>query len=255
MTYAPNIEYYLQIAEGNVPGKSIVNKFGSNAAIPNSTFELVSSLSVPYAGFLSAPSTVRIKAGGNPADTAAGAGAQSVFVEGIDDSLARVSVEIPTAGASASAETTELFWRVDRSFIGDAGSYATPVNTGDIIIETSGGAPDLIEILAGAGQSAHCFIAVPDGVKAYLIGYELSVDAVQKADLRLVTRARINDTSVPVAPRLVKRNWDGVLGPIPHQFQAPTLMLEGPGEIYAEAAGGGATTRVSVSLDLILATP
>jgi hypothetical protein len=255
MTYAPNVEYYLQIAEGKVPGKTIVNKFGSNSSVPNGVFELVSSLSVPYDGFLSAPSTIRIKAGGSPADTAAGAGAQSVFVEGIDDSLARVVVEIPTAGASASAATTELFWRVDRTFVGDAGTYATPVNTGAIMIENSAGSADLIDIVAGAGQSTHCFVAVPGGVEAYLVGYELSVDAVQKADLRLVTRARINDTSVPVAPRLVKRNWDGVLGPIPHQFQAPTFLLTGPGEIYIEAAGGGSTTKVSTSLDLILVTP
>ena len=103
MTYAPNLEYYLRVAEGKVPGREIVNKFGSNAAVPNGVFEIVSSLSVPYEGFLSAPSTVRIKAGGDAADTAAGAGAQSVFVEGIDDSLARVLVEIPTAGALASA--------------------------------------------------------------------------------------------------------------------------------------------------------
>ena len=255
MTYAPNLEYYLRVAEGKVPGREIVNKFGSNAAVPNGVFEIVSSLSVPYEGFLSAPSTVRIKAGGDAADTAAGAGAQSVFVEGIDDSLARVLVEIPTAGALASASTTELFWRVDRCFIGDAGTYATPVNTGDIVIESTASPADLVEIVAGTGQSRHCFIAVPTGVEAYLIGYELSVDSTQKADLRLSARARLNDTTPPVAPLLVKRNWDGIIGAIPHQFQAPALILEGPGDIFVEAAGGGAVTKVSASLDVILVTP
>ena len=254
MSYDPITEFYLQVAEGNIPGHELVNKFGSNASVPNGVFEIVSSLSVPYAGFLSAPSAVRIKAGGDAADTAAGAGAQSIFVEGIDDSLARAVVEIPTAGALASALTTELFWRVDRSYVGDAGTYATPKNTGDVVIETSAGSADLIEIVAGTGQSAHCFIAVPVGVKAYLIGYELSVDSQQKADLRLIIRERLNDTTPPVAPMLVKRNWDGLLGVLPHQFQAPTLLLEGPGEIFAEASGGGAVTRVTASLDVILVT-
>ena len=255
MSYDPITDFYLQVAKGDIEDHSTVNKFGFNGAVPNGTFEIVSTLSQAYNGSLAAPTAIRIKAGGNPADTALGLGARSIFVEGIDDSLARVVVEIPTAGASASAATTELFWRVDRSYVGGVGSYAAPVNTGNIIVETGGGASDLIEILAGSGQSQHCFVAVPGGVDAYLLGYELSADSVQRADFRLMTRAEINNTTVPVSPLRIKRSWGGIIGTVEHQFRAPPLMLAGPGEIFIEAAGGGAVTSVSASFDLVLVTP
>ena len=252
MSYTPSNEFYLEVARGNVPGHSIVGKFGENPTLPNGTFELVSALSEVYAGFLAAATTVRIKAGGDAADTAAGVGAQSVFVEGVDDSLAHITVEIATNGASASTATTELFWRIDRAYCGDMGAYATPVNTGDIVIENSGGGTDLILIEAGEGQSQHCHVAIQTGVDIFLIGYELTIDSNQKADFELYVRGNINDVTPPVAAQRIMRHWRGLINPVTHEFQLPLSMGSGPADVWIEAAGGGGITGVTASFNLML---
>ena len=245
-------DFLTEVAKGNIAGHSIVPKFGANAALPNGTFELVSTLSAVYAGFLAAATTVRIKAGGDAADTAAGAGTRSVFVEGINDSLARDSEEIATNGAGASAATTKSFWRIDRAYCGDQGAYATPVNTGAIVIENSAGGTDLIQIDAGEGQSQHCHAAIQTGVDAYLLGYELTVDSAQKADFRLFSRGSINDVTVPVAAQRAMRHWRGLINPVTHEFQSPKFLVAGPADIWIEGSGGGAAAVVTAAFNLLL---
>lgn len=210
------------------------------------------ALSAVYTGFLAAATTVRIKAGGDPEDTAAGVGTQSVFVEGINDSLVRDVEEIATAGASASAATSKSFWRTDRVYCGDQGTYATPVNTGAIVIENSAGGTDLIKIDAGEGQSQHCHAAIQTGVDIYLLGYELTVDSAQKADFELYVRENINDVTPPVAAQRIKRHWRGLINPLPHEFKAPILLGSGPADVWIEAAGGGGVTAVTAAFNLLL---
>lgn len=255
MSYTPSNEFYAEVAKGNILGHSIVNKYGANAAVPNGTFELVSTLSAAYAGFLAAVSTVRIKAGGNAADDTAGVGARSVFVEGVDSTLARLVEELATAGAGASGATTGSFWRIDRSYCGDQGAYATPWNTGAIVIENSGGGTDLIQIDATAGQTLHCAAAIPDGVDAYLIGYELSVDSIQPADFRLYARGAINDVAVPVAARRLKRSWAGIDEPVVRELSLPSFLVAGPADVYIEAAGNAGAAAVTAAFDLLLVEP
>ncbi len=252
MSFVPSNEFYAEVAKGNVAGHSIVAKFGENSALPNGTFELISALSAVYTGFLAVVSTVRIKAGGNAADTAAGAGAQSVFVEGVDSNLVRVTEEIATAGAAASSATSASFWRIDRAYVGDAGTYATPVNTGAVVIEISGGGTDLVQIDAGEGQTQHAHAAIQTGVDIFLLGYELTVDSNQKADFELYVRSNINDVTVPVSAQRIMRHWRGLLNPVTHEFQLPVAFGAGPADVWMEAAGGGGVTAVTASFNLLL---
>lgn len=252
MSYTPTNQFYFEVAKGNIAGHSLVHKFGTNHAVPNAVFEIVCSLSVPYAGFLAAPSTVRIQAGGNADDSAAGPGARSITVQGLDNSLARISEDIVTNGGAASLVTSALFWRIDRAFVKDAGTYATPVNTGDIVVEDSGGGADLIQIDAGEGQTLHAHYAVADNIDAYWIGYELSADVTQAADFQFFRRANLNDASAPVSPARLIRHWDGIISPIVREFQTPVFMVSGPADIWFEAAGGGGATKVSAAFALLL---
>ncbi len=251
MSHITHTDFFTEVQKGNVQGHTMVHKFGRNAAVANGVFEHVSLLSA-VAVFLTAPTTVRIKAGGDAADTAAGVGAQAITIEGIDDSLNAVSESVATAGASASAATTALFWRVHRAYVtpASAGTYGA-ANTAAVIIENSGGGTDLISIGIEEGQSQYGGYAVPTGFTGYLIGTHLMVDASKAADWRLLKRANFNDFSTPFQPIRIGNYWDGLVGHMSFQPRSPGI-LDAVSDVWYESEGSGAGTEVSVDFEILL---
>jgi hypothetical protein len=250
MTYLPNQDYLIEVQRGNVPGESMVHKFGRNDAVPNGSWAFVNLLGFT-AWPLSAATTVRVKAGGNAADTAAGAGAREVTVQGINASLAESSETIATAGASASAATSTSFWRVHRAWVSSAGTYGA-ANTAAIDIENSGGGTDLIQIATEEGQSQFAGWTVPTGKTAYLLHINVTVDALKPSDIRLFTRANMNDTSAPVSAKRLKLYFDGVSGNMDYHPVGPELVIPELTDIWFEAEGDGALTEVAVDFELLV---
>jgi hypothetical protein len=229
------------------------HKFGRNDGVPNGSWELV-SLVGGSGSFLTSAKTVRIKAGGDAADTSAGIGARSITVLGLDETLAEVQEDIATSGANVSLPTIASFWRVYRAYISDngVGTYGA-ANTDDIIIEDSGGANEMIKIAADEGQSQHGAYAVPIGKTGYLLSVQLTADAGKAADFRLFTRENLTDVSAPMSPRRLRLFWDGILGHIDADTsRAPSIMLPALTDIWIEARGGGGGTEVSVDFEILL---
>lgn len=250
MTYIANQDFYTQVALGNVPGHSLVHKFGRNAAVPNGTWAFVTTVG-QTAHALSAATAVRIKAGGDVADTAAGAGAREVMVQGIDENLAEIAIAITTAGASASAATVETFWRAHRAWVSAVGTYGAG-NTDDIVIENATGGTDIITISADEGQTQDSIWTVPEGSTAYLIGMDITVDAGKAADIRLFTRADMDDTTAPMPSKRLRKFFDGVLGHLPYHPRSPSQLVAGPADVWVEARGAGAGTEVSADFELLV---
>ena len=251
MTYLHNRDFLIEVAKGNIGGHSLVHKFGKNPSVANGSFEMVDLRSTSVA-FLSAPTTVRVQAGGNAADTAAGAGAQAITVVGVDDSLVEVSEDIELAGASASSNTTASFWRVYRMYIADlrSGSY-TAANTAAITLENSGGGTDLIVIAAGEGQSQHAAYTVATGQTAYWMGVHIMVDSNKPADVKMMKRETFNDVTTPFAPKRIVNYWDGIVGQMSFQPRSP-VKFNALTDIWFEASGSGAITEVSIDFELLL---
>ena len=249
MTFVGTTDFLIEVQKGNIPGHSIIHKFGRNDAVANGVWELVSELSGVVA-FLAADTTVRVKAG-DAADTAAGAGAREVRVQGIDDNLAEVSEAIATAGASASSATTASFWRVHRAWVSVAGAYATPYNTAAVIIENSAGGTDLIQIGAEEGQSEAAVYTIPTGKTGYLLSTHIQVDSGKAADLRMFQRQTFNDVTAPVTSRRLVTHFDGVLGVEDFNPRSP-IVFPALTDLWWEAEGSGAQTEVSVDFELLL---
>jgi len=249
MSYIGSTDFLLRVKQGLVPGYSVVHKFGRNDAVPNGSWAFVNLL-----GFtswpLSAATTVRIKAGGNAADTAAGAGAREVTVQGIDSTLAEVSETIATAGASASSVTTAQFWRVHRAWVSSVGTYGAG-NTAAITIENGAGGTDLIQIAAGEGQSQFAGFSIPTGKTGYILSVDVTVDAAKAADVKLLTRESLNDTSAPMKSVRLKKYWDGVLGHLEYRPRSPDITLAALTDVWIEAKGAAAT-EVSADMEILL---
>lgn len=245
-------DYYIEVSRGNVPGQSIIHKFGRDADVANGVFEGVHQLSVPF-NFLTAATTVRVKAGGNAADAAGGLGAQSVVVEGLDDTGAAATDMLATAGASASSASSTSFWRVFRVYIpdGGCGTYGA-ANTAAITIENSGGGTDLIMVAVEEGQSQYAAYAIPIGKTGYLLSAEVEADAAKAADFRLMTRHNLTDFSTPFSPPRIRFYWDGVIGSTAIRPHSPIMSLPALTDIWFEAEGSGANTEVSVDFEILL---
>ncbi len=245
-------DFYLEVQKGNIPGHSVIHKFGRNATVANGSWEGVQILSSLFY-FPTSATTVRVKAGGNAADTAAGAGAQAVTVEGVDGAGNVVSESIELAGALASSSTTASFFRVNRLYIKDgrAGAYGG-ANTGIITLENTAGTNSIIAIAAGEGQSQSCIYTIPLAKTGYLHDVRVQADAAKAADFRVFVREGILDASTPFSPVRLKMFFDGVLGQEIETGASALLILPELTDIWVEAEGGGAQTEVSADLEIIL---
>lgn len=245
-----DLDYLIEVQRGNVAGASIVHKFGRNAAVPDASWEFVNLL-----GFtvwpLSAATTVRIKAGGDAADTAAGAGAREITVQGIDSNFAETAEAIVTAGAGASGNTTASFWRIHRAWVSAVGTYGA-ANTAAVTIENSGGGTDLIQIGIEQGQAQFGGWTVPVNKTAYLLSSHLAVDAKKAADVRLFIRADMDDTAAPMKSKRLQVYWDVILGVVRFHPYSPLGPFAGKTDIWFEAEGSGAATEVSVDFELLV---
>ncbi len=200
--------------------------------------------------WLQAPTAVRIKAGGNAADTAAGAGARSIRVYGIDSSLNFANELLATAGASASAATTTLFWRVFRTRVETVGTYGV-ANTGVIVVENAAGGTDLIQIAATEGSSQFGAYSIPSGWKAVLKHSHLSVDSGKAVNVKLYSRENFTDVSAPMSPKINRAQFDGIT--VPMEWETPIKLAFGAlTDLWWSAAAVSTSAKVSVSFCLEL---
>lgn len=245
-------EFYLDVAKGLISGHSLIHKFGKNNGVPNASFEGVLQVAAQFP-WLTAATTVRVKAGGHANDTAGGVGAQAVTIEGLDNTGAFATEDIELAGASVSSSTSTSFWRVFRMHVTSlrVGTY-TGNNVDDIVLENTAGNVDLITVLAGEGQSQFGAYSVPLGKTAYVLSILVEADGNKAADFRFFTRESLTDFSTPFGPKLLKLYWDGVLGSTFLSPNAPMLVYPALTDIWMEAQGGGAITEVSVDFEILL---
>lgn len=240
-------DFLVEVAFGNIAGYSLMHKFGRNANVPNGLWAVVSS-SGPSGVFPMSGIPVRIKTGGNIADTIDGPGAREIVIIGIDTNLEEISESIITSGVNASLYTSSSFWRIYRAYVSSVGTYGG-ANVGNIIIENS---EDMLVITAEEGQTQHAAYSIPAGKTGYLLSIRITVDANKPADCRLFTRENFNQTEDTISSVRLKISFDGVLGQVHHAPLAPSTKLKALSDIWVEARGGGANTEVSVDFEILL---
>lgn len=238
----------LVVAQGNYPGVTGTNKFGSNPAVGTSEEDLWDGGGL-YPGFLMAADTVRIAAGGNAADDAAGLGARSIRVFGIDNNFKLAQEDIVTAGASASSSTTTQFWRVYRAFVLTSGAYGAP-NTGDIVIETTGGTT-VAQITATLSQTEMCIFSTPVTKAGYLCRYSGEIDGTKTATIHVNMRENFDNVVAPFAPKRVLQLLSGISGPFEKVLKAYTHVPP-KSDVWISAIGPSGSAAISSQFDMYL---
>lgn len=253
---AANPDIGLLISSGDVNGVSVVHKFGHNGAV-GTTFSPVSVGGYYPTPLSSAATTLRIKAGGNANDTAAGSGAREITVVGLDATGAEVTEAIATAGASASSATANSFMRLYRAWVSASGSYATASagsHSGEIVVEDSAGSADWATISATdfpLGQTEIGAYSVPLRKTAYLTNLAIETESSKAIDVVLFQRENILQASAPFSAMRVFERFKGITGafneqfPSPHKFPALT-------DVGAMAKVATGSAGITIDMEFIL---
>ena len=128
--FVTSTPYELLVAQGAVPGAKTVTVFGLNSDVDTtevSVWPLPSIIAVPAAALQMKVSSTSAN------DTAAGTGARTVILNGLDSSYAEIT-ETVTLNGTTAVTTTNSFLRINSAYVATAGSTASAA--GDIYIGT-----------------------------------------------------------------------------------------------------------------------
>jgi len=239
--------FLLDISRGLTRGLDVFHRFGRNPDV-GAVEEDIWSPGGTYPWPTTAE-TLRVRAGGNPADTAAGAGARSVVIRYLDENWDVQEETLATAGAAASAPTVGTARRVLRVYAGTAGTY-TGANTGNIDIENTTSAQLLARIQTGRGQSQLSQYTVPANFTAYLTRIDFHAATGKPSDIRMWQRQNAQIVAAPFQAKRLVYEADGegeLLEDLKEYTQFPEMT-----DLWCSASTTGGGGVVSVTYDLYL---
>ena len=240
--------FELQVSRGQIPGHDFVHKFGYNPTI-GVTDETIWSQGGVYV-YPTTASTMYISSS-STADTAAGTGARTVTVSGLDADFNPINVTVSLNGQVGVQLNGALNWyRVNRIIVNTAGSGGA--NAGVLYVGTeatpTGGVPTnkYATVAIGDNQTLMCIWTVPLGYTAYLHQKDVSASssAGKFAIFSLVSRPK--DGVFNVKDRvLLANNSTAISYWNPISFSECTDI-----EVRAAADSAGGTITASATLDL-----
>ena len=258
MTNFGNKDWLIEVEQGNVPGYSIVHKFGKNPAVGTGAIEDIWYAGGLYAWPTAAATLEAISTSGNDTN-AAGTGARVVTVQGLTIAGAEISEDINMAGLVASSATSASFFRVSRAFVKTSGTYATGVtgsHAGTITIRVSGaGATQATIPLEGAlplGQTQIARYTVPASKKAFLLTTSVAVSSKQDALVYFQVREDAATVAAPFAPRKVRLappTFSGVINQMHHGAGPYTGIAD---MWWSSIADAGGAADVSINFEILL---
>ena len=197
--------------------------------------------------WLQAPERLRVTSD-SADDTAAGTGALAILLEGLDVTGVNIVETLATAGLSASALTTQSFFRLNQALVRPVGTYGG-TNVGQLSIETESSILQAT-IPPGFGRSTHCHVTVPSDQIGLLFGIFPGIDANKTAVLRLHVRTDAGNIVPPFFPIQRVFTVPGLLGfvPIASPVAAPIPPFS---DLWVAALGDSPMTTIGVTFSLL----
>ena len=187
----PVLDFALEVARGNVSGVACVNGFGHQADLD--TAEDPADV-WPTAGLWVPPTTARTHdiASSDANDTAAGSGARTVKVEGLDAAWA-LQEETVTMNGTTNVPTASTYVRIFRMrVLTDGTEGQQPQNVGSISATAQTDVTVTAVIAPGRGQTEMAIYTVPAAKALYLTNFWVSLNrsgvAGSTADFDLLVR-------------------------------------------------------------------
>lgn len=253
--YKNKLDWGVQVSRGNILNAEVVHVFGM-ATVATDLVPISDALiyNTPQVGSATA---LRIKAGGNAADTAAGAGARSVRLTGLNADGDRVTEVLDTAGASASSATSAEFIRLFKAEVVDSGTYGTQAagsHVGDIVIENAAGGTDWAKIPVNGFPTANTSIGsytIPKNYTGFVEGISIAVEGSKLVDILMLKRGGVLDTAAPYQPINRVYEWIGVENTLVDEFKMP-LIFEELTDVGMLGKVSNGTGSVMLQMDILL---
>ena len=244
------------VSRGNMYQAHVHHQFGRNITCPT-TYVPVTDNGVYRTPQIAAATRLRIKAGGDAADTANGVGARSVRLWGMNASGDEIVETLATAGASASALTTNSFIRLYQAEVYTSGTYGTQAagsHAGNITIENAAGTEDWAQIqLNGfpSGTTGIGSITVPRNHVGLVSSIQINVDQTKTTDILILKREGILDAAAPYKPIQKMQEFLGVARSISVKFDVP-LKFPQLTDLGVLAKVSNGTGAVSVDIEVLM---
>lgn len=247
----------LLISSGEVSGYQHVFKFGESDIVSN-VKRVIWEGADTYGDYIFQTTANTLEAISSSADdAAAGTGAQVLRVQGLNLAMEEIEEDITLNGTSASSATSQSFFRVNRAFVLECGTYATNSegkgNLGNITIRVSGGGDPLGYISAnqGYGQTQQVVYTVPKDYTAFLYGVEFSIDNTKTVDTYLWKRENADQLTPPYTARRLIHEFNHSGGSPVFQLKYP-IKIGQKTDIFMSAQMVAGTAKAAASLEILL---
>ena len=242
-------DFMLDVAAGDLAGKSVVNKFGASASVADGVAEEIWDGAVAYVW----PTTASITHIRSAVDSATTQG-MVVEVQGLDTDYALVVQNATLDGTDSTTEVvlTTALRRVFRMKVLDASSTDQLIQVGPTGFASQQG---IIQI--GNNQTLMAIYCVPAGKTAYVTSYYGSIigEAGPPATLPdfVLFRLWARDNDNGYAPQLKHETGTALVGSsqTAHNF-LPYFKVNEKTDVWLEATPDGDDAYVSAGFDLIL---
>ncbi len=196
MSYFGTKNFIHEAQKGNVSGTSVIQIIGKSDSVGTTLRTLYSetdTADLDTDALFDTPAKIKVASTDNVADIAAGTGALTVRVSGVDSADALATEDFTMNGTTETAESTATFKAIHKIQVLTAGSGQK--NVGIIWVGTTGatfttGVPTvkLGAIEVGTNRSAIGHYLVPTGKKLYIthIDYQLG-DSTKTMNVQLET--------------------------------------------------------------------
>ena len=235
------------LSDGRVPLQTI-GKFGTNPEV-GTTKEGIWSVGGSF-NWLEAPENIQIASGGDVGDDAAGDGARTIIIKGIDENLKLSSETLITAGAAASTPSVKKYWRIWLVQVETVGLYSG-TNIDTVVIESSATSTTLGQMLPGDSTSLLAQISTPDDHFALVRHVVVSVEGNKVINLDVCLRSNFDDVTPPMCPFIIVKKFIGL-----NAFHTDTpkslLIIPPMSDFFFRGATDTGTSAISVGFDVLL---
>jgi hypothetical protein len=245
-------DFFIEVTKGNVPGHSVIHRFGH--ANIGTTFTPVTHSTV-YQTPTAAVALEIVSADAD--DTSAGAGARTVWIQGLDINGDFVTQTVALNGLTAVAIPTSL-WRLLDWQVVTTGTYGTTAigshqGTLTIRVASAGATWSLLEATPfPSGKSEISWYTVPNGYRAYLFFQSIDVDSTKAADVIFLERPDADIVTAPFSAMYEVAEFVGIAGIGTADNNFPVNGLEAMTDFGYIAKVTSGTADVSVEYEILL---
>jgi hypothetical protein len=163
-------DFFFEVARGRRTGFTPIHAFGSNGDVDAAEDIFAVGGSIPFATTAQSLEILSSDA----ADAAAGTGARTVFIEGVDASWVYKS-EVATLNGVGAVALTGTWLRVNKATVRTAGTGLT--NAGTITVRIAAAGATWVNIPISEGHSNGAYYSVPVGFRLFVTSFQGSVSS------------------------------------------------------------------------------